>query len=200
MRLEETERTRHRRLVHLSRPTPEPGTITVTDLAVVLYQVLVDGLRPASDVRGRSDAWWSRVEAEAGRPAPLPRAAFDRQLFLLGVYATEVGIGLAIEDPLRSQLIDEFIDQGQGLLRLDRRVPSRWRVRRSVEAYCAAEPEGGGSFLHVADIFVDGCLGAAVERDQAVDLAPVLAEVAIDAFYGAAAGTWNAVTSWQVAG
>ena len=191
---------RHRRLVQLSRPTPETGTITVTDLAVVLYQVLADGLRPDSDVRGQSDAWWSRIEAETGAPAPLPRAAFDRQLFLLGVYATQVGIGLAIDDPLRSQLVDEFTDQVKGLLRLDRRVPSRWRVRRAVEAYCAAEPEGGGSFLHVADAFVRGCLEAVPGREQEVELGPVLSEVAVDAFYEAAAGTWNAVTSWQVVG
>lgn len=196
--LADRERRQYRRLVSLARHVPagERDALPVRDLVFVLHDVLVDAYRPDREVEARHTGWWSRVEAAVG--TALTRQQLDQQLFLLGAYATVAAVELALDEPERTLVVERFLATAKGTLRLRRSRPGRWHIRRALDAYRAATPEEGGSFLHVGGVFTASCAAVSAAPDAVEAAADVLADVAIDAFYDAAAGTANAVTTWRI--
>lgn len=195
--LPEVDRRRYRRLQGLARqPATSVEPIAVRDLAFVLHDVLMDGFRAGREVHGRHEEAWASVEPQVGEA--LARPAFDRQLFLLGAYATITGIELALDDPDRSLLVEQFRAAAKGTFRLQRSRPGRWHIDRAVARYREAAPADGGSFLHTAAVFTAECADVAVRADEVASAADVLGEVALDTFYEAAAGTVTAVRGWQI--
>ena len=195
--LVDLDRRLHRRLGKVaSGAVPAEDQLSISDLAFVLHDVLVDGLRTGTDLRGRHDEYRFRLAEAAGQE--VHSDALASELFLLGGYATVVGLEVALQEPERAAVLAEFDGCGGGLLRLRRRVPSRWRMGRAIAQYRSAEPEGGGSYVHVCDVFVAAAAGSrgvptASEADG------VLARIALEAFYDAAVGTVNAATGWRLA-
>lgn len=198
LELHELDRRSHRRLLNVAaHAVPAAEDLSIADLAFVLHDVLVDGLRSGTDLRGRHDAYRARVGEAAGEE--LAPGALDTELFLLGAYATVVGLDVALVEPERAAVLGEFAGQGGGLLRFRRRVPSRWRTGRAVSRYRAAEPEGGGSFVHVAAVFVADVTASRRAPELSPMVEAVLERIALEAFYDAAVGTVNAARGWRLA-
>lgn len=195
--LRERDLRLHRRLERLSatkRPSTEP--LSARDLGFVLHDVLVDGFRENREMRARNDQYWERVSAEL--EGVVTSGEFDRQLFLLGAYATSAGLGYALEEPQRSEVFEEFRGAAGGVFRFRRSRPGRWLVDLAITRYRTAEAPEGGSYLHVASVFVEECASRAAAPDAVAALAPLLGEVALDAFYDAAAGTISAASGWTI--
>lgn len=165
--------------------------LTVSDLAFVLYDVLVDGLRKGRETKEHHDAAWEALGSDADA---VDRGIVDRELFFVGAYGTVVGLDLVLVDPQRTAVRDAFTGLGSGLLRVKRSVPSRWQVDRALEAY--APPEDAAGHVHVASVFTARCLATA-RADTTIDDF-VFGQVALEAFYRAASGTVNAATSWTL--
>jgi len=187
----------HRRLVALARhATADRDTLGVQDLAFILHDVLVDGFRRDREVKARHEQAWAKVEPVAR--GALERPVFDQQLFLVGAYASVVGVELALAEPERSAVVEEFLATSKGALRLRRSRPGRWQVERAIRRYREAAPEEGGSYLHVARVFTGECGGVVVGAPDVEGPAAVLGEVGLTAFYEHAAGTVNAATTWRI--
>lgn len=196
-RLCERERVLHRRLERLaSTKQPSSEALSTRDLGFVLHDVLADGFRKNRELRARNDKYWERLSAELD--GVLGQGEFDRQLYLLGAYATAAGLELALADPERSAVFQEFRGSAGGAFRLRRSQPGRWLIDIAINRYREREPADGGSFLHVPSVFVEDCAKSAVSPDAVVALTGPIGEVALDAFYDAAAGTIAAASGWTV--
>lgn len=195
--LRERDRMLHRRLERLALAKRSPSeTLTTRDLGFVLHDVLADGFRKSREVRARNEQYWARLGLELD--GALGQRDFDREVFLLGAYATAAGLELALADAERVAVFEEFRRAAGGVLRVRRSQPGRWLIDIAVKRYRAQEPPGGGSFLHVANVFVENCIERAAAPDAVIARTGPLGEVALEAFYDAAAGTIAAASGWTV--
>ena len=160
------------------------GVIHVDDLAFVLFDVLADAFRSGRETHEAHEAHWSTVVASG---LPVTRAVVDRELVLVGAYATIVALRLTLGTDA-SGVERRFLDEFGGLFRLRRRLPSRWQVAQAVEGYEQAHAETA-TYVPVARRFAGRC--GAPDDD-------VLARIALEAFAAAAVGTVNAIRSVSI--
>ena len=195
--LRERDRVLHRRLERLaSTKRSSSETLSTHDLGFVLHDVLADGFRKNREMRARNDKYWARLRPQLD--GVVGQVEFDRQLFLLGGYATAAGLHFALAETERRAVLEEFRGAAGGLFRLRRSQPGRWLIDIAIKRYQEHESPAGGSYLHVAKVFVEDCAKRAASPDAVVALGVPLGEVALDAFYDAAAGTVAATSGWTV--
>ncbi len=168
------------------------STLGVHDFAIVLFEVLADGIREGSDQGKAREALWAPL-AHSG----VDRTIFDRSIFCLEVYASLVAFELAFGPERGAQIGTAFLGKAGGPFRLRRKLPGRARVRWQIDRYReAADSDHAGGYASAAGAFAVSCAGES--GAPPVDAAVHLVRAGSEAFYTAAAGTIHASLATDV--
>jgi hypothetical protein len=181
-----------------ARPASE-GVITVEDLAEVLYLVLAAGLEQGTETYADLTHRWVGLAPHV--EGVLERRVFDFESYMVGAYATAVGVGVALDGEPRERVQEAFLEEVTSIInRVRKRTPGgrsvRWHLRRYREEVGADDTALAPSYLAVGETFA--ALSAEHAGGDLADARWAVARAGLDHFYRSLSGTIRAVTSWEL--